>query len=130
MELLLLLALAQVMMAVADVPAADVGYAEGRGGGSVALDGAGDHGVPVLSVAQVDRVGVIVAAATAATVAAADDDIVVVLKASVVVVIVVVVDYYAMIAAAATDGGRADCTAVALSGVAGRDDVMLLLLLR
>lgn len=78
----------------------------------------GNDGVPVVTTAQINRVGVIVTAGGEAA-TTANYDIVVVLKASIVVV-VVVVDYNASVASGDT---AADC---ALIGVASGNDVMLL----
>lgn len=76
----------------------------------------GNDGVPVVTTAQINRVGVIVTAGGEAA-TTAYDDIVVVLKAS---IVVVVVDYNASVASGDT---AADC---ALIGVASGNDVMLL----
>lgn len=77
----------------------------------------GNDGVPVVTTAQINRVGVIVTAGGEAA-TTANYDIVVVLKAS--IVVVVVVDYNASVASGDT---AADC---ALIGVASGNDVMLL----
>uniref|UniRef100_A0A8D8LEI4 (northern house mosquito) hypothetical protein n=1 Tax=Culex pipiens TaxID=7175 RepID=A0A8D8LEI4_CULPI len=76
----------------------------------------GNDGVPVVTTAQINRVGVIVTAGGEAA-TTANYDIVVVLKAS---IVVVVVDYNASVASGDT---AADC---ALIGVASGNDVMLL----
>lgn len=79
-------------------------------------DSVGNDGVPVVTTAQINRVGVIVTAGGEAA-TTANYDIVVVLKAS---IVVVVVDYNASVASGDT---AADC---ALIGVASGNDVMLL----
>lgn len=79
-------------------------------------DSVGNDGVPVVTTAQINRVGVIVTAGGEAA-TTADYDIVVVLKAS---IVVVVVDYNASVASVDT---AADC---ALIGVSSGNDVMLL----
>lgn len=118
MVLLLMLLLMMVMTvgctvtATADVAAIASRYRRV----TLERESVGNDGVPVVTTAQINRVGVIVTAG-GETATTANYDIVVVLKAS---IVVVVVDYNASVASGDT---AADC---ALIGVASGNDVMLL----
>lgn len=120
--LMLLLMMVMTVVCVQGCTVTAVAIASGNRGVTLERNSIGDDGVPVVTTAQIDGVGVIVTAGSEPA-TAAYYDIVVVLKASIVVVVVVVVDYDASVARSDTAG---DCATV-LVAVASGNDVMWLM---
>lgn len=119
--LMLLLMMVMTVVCVQGCTVTAVAIASGNRGVTLERNSIGDDGVPVVTTAQIDGVGVIVTAGSEPA-TAAYYDIVVILKASIVVV-VVVVDYDASVARSDT---AADCATV-LVAVASGNDVMWLM---